>query len=247
MNFKIEIAGDQSVLVIFGNTINKETNQSVHFLAESIELANIDGIEETILGYTNLLIQYNPFYLSFDELQEKLIFLINKTDKLEFKERNIVEIPVLYGSVWGPDLEDVANFNQLTEDEVIEIHTAPSYTVYFLGFTPGFPFLGGISERIATPRLPNPRVRIDAGSVGIANNQTGIYPVSSPGGWRLIGHTPLPLYDTDREWPFLLDPGDQLIFKSINKEEYGYIINETEKGTYNYMNHVTKLADYKRG
>src|SRR5699024_980827 len=154
----------------------------------------------------------------------------------EPQEENVVEIPVLYGSEWGPDLVDVAEINNLTEDEVINIHTEPSYLVYFLGFTPGFPFLGGMSEKIITPRLPNPRMRIRAGSVGIANNQTGIYPVSSPGGWRLIGHTPIPLYDSKKEWPFLLSPGDKLKFKSVTKEEYAEIVNRLQKNEYNLVN-----------
>lgn len=220
MKFDFKIAGDQSILVQFGKEISDETSKSVRRLAELVESRHINGIEEVILGYTNLLINYNPAKIPYDKLLTTVEGLIDEIDITESKEHNVIEIPVLYGSEWGPDLQEVAKINQMTEEEVIQIHTEPSYTVYFIGFTPGFPFLGGLSEKIATPRLPDPRTRITAGSVGIANNQTGIYPVSSPGGWRLIGHTPVPLYNPDKEKPFLLSPGDMIKFRSVTRNEY---------------------------
>src|SRR5690606_34666768 len=145
---------------------------------------------------------------------------LEKTD-----ERNTIEIPVLYGEELGPDLANVARLNNLSEQEVIKLHTEPDYTVYFLGFSPGFPFLGGLDERIANPRLENPRKKVQAGSVGIANHQTGIYPVTSPGGWQIIGHTPIPLFNPSDDNPFLLSPGDIITFKPITKIEYDEIIN----------------------
>src|SRR5699024_4037290 len=132
---------------------------------------------------------------SFNELEEWVATLYEKSKTEEVPQSRLIEIPVLYGEEWGPDLKDVAELNHLTEEDVVSIHTAPTYSVHFVGLTPGFPFLGDMTEKIKTPRLDNPRTRIKAGSVGIANDQTGIYPVASPGGWRLIGHTPLPLYD----------------------------------------------------
>lgn len=226
LDFNITVAGDQSVLVKFGDKIDTKTNKAVRVLAQLVDKEVDIGVIETILGYTNLLVNYDPFITTFEQLKANLIQLIEKIDLEEEIEENIVELPVLYGSEYGPDLKDVAKHNNLTEEEVIHIHTEPTYLVYFLGFTPGFPFLGGMSDKIITPRLANPRTRIKAGSVGIANNQTGIYPVSSPGGWRLIGHTPIPLYDPNKEWPFLLSPGDKLKFKSITKEAYDEIINK---------------------
>lgn len=236
LDFTFKIAGDRSVLVEFGDEIDEQTNRSVRFLAELIDSSQLKGVNETILGYTNLLINYDPVDITYEQLKKRIITLIKKIDRFEPQEENVIEIPVLYGSEWGPDLSDVAEFNNLTEEEVIHIHTEPSYLVYFLGFTPGFPFLGGMSEKIITPRLSNPRTRIRAGSVGIANNQTGIYPVSSPGGWRLIGHTPIPLYAPKKEWPFLLSPGDKLKFKAITKEEYAEIVNRLQKNEYNIVN-----------
>src|SRR5690625_2164156 len=230
LDYQIHVAGDQSILVQFGDEINETTNKIVRFLADAIERNRPLGVAETILGYTTLLVQYDPLLVSFEKLEAEIHRLIETINPADEEERKTIEIPVLYGSYLGPDLKDVANYNNLTEDEVIKIHTEPVYTVYFLGFSPGFPFLGGMSEQIVTPRLANPRTRIRAGSVGIANNQTGIYPVSSPGGWRLIGHTPIALYDPTKEWPFLLAPGDRLKFKSITKSEYDKLVdNDNDK------------------
>lgn len=225
LEYTIDVAGDRSILITFGHVIDEKTNQKIRLLAKQIDDHKLIGVKETILGYTNLLIHYDPFYISYKQLKAHLIKLIETTKFDSDDETEVIKIPVLYGSQYGPDLHDVAQINGLTEEEVIQIHTEPIYTVYFLGFSPGFPFLGGMSEKIMTPRLENPRTKIKAGSVGIANNQTGIYPVSSPGGWRLIGHTPLRLYDQMKEWPFLLAPGDRLQFKSINQAQYDKIVN----------------------
>ena len=237
MKITFSIAGDQSLIVRFGDHIDLKTNESIRLLDDLLNQHQIKGIEETILGYTTLLIQYNPLYISVDDLKETIIHLIKDQKNAQIKKPSLVEIPILYGGEGGPDLEDVAAYNDLTPEEVIQIHSENIYNVYFLGFTPGFPFLGGMSEKIATPRLSNPRVKIQAGSVGIANNQTGIYPVSSPGGWRLIGHTPLPLYDPERKWPFLLEPGDQLVFKPIDEEEYKVMTRAINDGQYDLSKH----------
>ena len=135
----------------------------------------------------------------------------------------------------GPDIENVASHNHKTVEEVIRIHTSEDYLIYMLGFIAGFPYLGGMSKEIATPRLKSPRVRIDGGSVGIAGEQTGIYPVDSPGGWQLIGRTPLKLYDADREKPVLLEAGQYIRFKSVTQAEYDRIEREVAEKTYQYV------------
>lgn len=135
----------------------------------------------------------------------------------------------------GPDIENVADHNGKTVEEVIRIHTSTEYLIYMLGFIAGFPYLGGMSKEIATPRLKSPRVKIDGGSVGIAGEQTGVYPVDSPGGWQLIGRTPLKLYDADREKPVLLEAGQYIKFRSITAEEYRKIEKQVADGTYQYM------------
>ena len=144
----------------------------------------------------------------------------------------IFEIPTTYGGEYGPDIEFVAQHNNLTIEEVIDIHTSTNYLIYMLGFTPGFTYLGGLDKRIETPRLENPRTKIPAGSTGIAGKQTGIYPIESPGGWQLIGRTPVKLYDPFNDPPVILSAGDYVRFVRIDEEEFLRIKNEVEKGTY---------------
>jgi KipI family sensor histidine kinase inhibitor len=142
----------------------------------------------------------------------------------------VIEIPTLYGGDSGPDLDYVASHNGLTPEEVVQIHASGTYRIYMLGFTPGFPYLGGMDERIATPRLETPRTKISGGSVGIAGAQTGIYPIDSPGGWQIIGRTPLALYDPQREEPILLQAGESIRFVPIDQETYDRLWQETREG-----------------
>jgi len=135
----------------------------------------------------------------------------------------------------GPDLEFVAAHNHKTPEEVVRIHTSGEYLIYMLGFIAGFPYLGGMSREIAAPRLKSPRVKIEGGSVGIAGEQTGIYPVASPGGWQLIGRTPLKLYDAEREKPVLLEAGQYIKFRAVDEAEYEAIEKQVEAGTYQYV------------
>lgn len=196
MNEQVTIykpAGDQGILIQFGNQINTETNRTIRVFAALIERENREGIGEVIIGFSTLLVHYNPSLLSFQDAVAWLKRLEQRVQNIEPGRVRCVKIPVLYGGQWGPDLANVAKMNGLTEEEVVRIHSRPNYLVFFLGFTPGFPFLGGMSDKIATPRLATPRLSIPRGSVGIANHQTGIYPLESPGGWQLIGRTPVAL------------------------------------------------------
>ena len=160
---------------------------------------------------------------------------MSSLDNIIIPPPTVIEIPVLYGGEMGPDLENVAKHNHKTPEEVIQIHTSEEYLIYMLGFIAGFPYLGGMSKEIATPRLKSPRVKIDGGAVGIAGEQTGIYPVDSPGGWQLIGRTPLKLYDADREKPILLEAGQYIKFRSVSKKEYKKIEKEVMEQTYQYV------------
>nr|WP_010647976.1 5-oxoprolinase subunit PxpB [Oceanobacillus massiliensis] len=146
---------------------------------------------------------------------------------------DIVHIPVLYGGESGPELTAVASLNGMTEEEVIAIHSGTDYLIYMMGFIPGFPYLGGMSKRIAAPRLSKPRSEIPAGSVGIAGEQTGIYPLKSPGGWQIIGQTPVKTYDAARQPPILLQAGNYIRFNAIDAEEFESIQAEVEAGNYN--------------
>ncbi|GGA65473.1 5-oxoprolinase subunit PxpB [Ornithinibacillus halotolerans] len=226
MEFKV--AGDQAVLIILGDKRSEQVTSNVQKLASLIESSSIDGIEEVILGYQSILVNYNPIKITYQTIKATVASLEHKLTTSHLSTNTLIEIPVLYGGEMGPDLSDVAQFHQITEEEVIHLHTSPIYTVHFLGFSPGFPFLGGLPKQLTTPRLDSPRKKIKAGSVGIANNQTGIYPTDSPGGWRLIGNTPIPLFNFNKKAPFLLSPGDKVKFKAITKKEYVEIVADVK-------------------
>lgn len=227
-------AGETGLVVEFGNEISPDINNKIKQLVDFFDCRNDIGIIEILPTYRSLLISYNPLEISFGNLKEiiELAFKNSETNESKSFSREIVEIPVLYGGELGPDLDFVANYNQLSSEEVVKIHSSEEYLIYMIGFTPGFPYVGGMSEKIATPRLQTPRTKIPAGSVGIAANQTGIYPVESPGGWQLIGRTPLQLFDYRKENPFLLDAGHYLSFKPIDQSEFNKISEEILKGTY---------------
>ena len=212
-------AGDCALVVQFGNEIQEELNGKVQLLNEILMTEHMAGIVETVPTFRSLMVVYDPSVIIYEKLKEKLE-KIPVTLTSHTAQGNIVEIPVCYGGKYGEDLKDVAAHAGLTEEEVIRIHSAGTYHIYMLGFLPGFPYLGGLDERIHVPRLDSPRTRIPAGSVGIGGSQTGIYPLDSPGGWRLIGRTPLRLYDPEREEPFLYKAGDSIRFVPVTEEEY---------------------------
>jgi inhibitor of KinA len=214
------LAGDRGLLVEFGASIEPKINQKVRQIFLSVEKAPIDGVTEIIPTYRSILIFYNPSLSDPERLKKEILDRENSLDKWEIPPPETIEIPVFYGDNFGPDLEFVAQHNNLTPEEVIQIHISGTYLIYMLGFTPGFPFLGGLSEKIFTPRLENPRQLVPAGSVGIANNQTGIYPIDSPGGWQLIGKTPIKLYDPTGSPPILLRAGNYLKFKQISRKKF---------------------------
>ena len=174
-------------------------------------LGDIPEVVEAIPGMNNItVVLRNPHSLALDAI-ERLQRWWEESEALEPESRNI-DIPVVYGTAAGPDLGEVARHAGLTEKQVVELHASVDYVVWFLGFQPGFPYLGGLPEQLATPRRDEPRLQVPAGSVGIGGAQTGIYPLATPGGWQLIGHTPLPLFDPDRDEPVLLRPGDTVRF-----------------------------------
>lgn len=209
-------AGDSAVLVQFGAAIDARINARVHRLAAGIAQAGWAGFGEAVPAYTSLLVHYDPLALDYHEAVQRIeSFLPFITAEQVESGARLVEIPVVYGGEEGPDLEEVATAHQLSAAEVIRLHSQAEYLVYMIGFTPGFPYLGGLNERIATPRRASPRTLVPAGSVGIAGQQTGIYPLASPGGWQIIGRTPLDLFDPRREPPSLLAPGDRVRFVPV--------------------------------
>jgi len=229
---KYKAAGDISLLIEFENEISEKVNAKVRNLYLAIEKNCLVGVEEVIPTYRSLLINYNPLEVKGTTLIEKLKDIESRLEEMDIPKQKVVEIPTLYGGEFGPDLQFVADYNKMSAENVIKIHSQGKYLIYMLGFTPGFPYLGGMSERIATPRLNNPRIRITAGSVGIAGTQTGIYPIESPGGWRLIGRTPIKLFNPDRHPYFLLQSGDYLQFTAINETEYNLINEQVDKNQF---------------
>ncbi len=214
-------AGDSAVVVSFGEVIDEDVNMRVHAIARAIEAANFEWLIETVPAYSTLYVMYDPIKASFKTVENEIKPLISLGG--ERTSGRLVEVPVAYGGQYGPDIDFVAEHNGLDVDDVISIHSRPVYRVYFLGFLPGFAYMGGMDERISTPRLERPRLKVPAGSVGIAGKQTGIYPIESPGGWRLIGRTPLRLFNPSREPPTLLQPGDRVKFVPIDDEEFSKI------------------------
>ena len=223
------IAGDQGLLVEYGDEIDLEVNTKVRTMAIIMKQNTPKGVIETIPTYRSLLLVYDPSITNLGKLQKELQKLEERLEEIQIPPPDTVEIPVCYGEEFGPDIEFVAETHDLSVKEVIQLHSEPEYLIYMVGFTPGFPFLGGLSEKLHTPRLETPRTFVPQGSVGIANNQTGIYPVSSPGGWQLIGRSPIKLFAPERPNPFLYQAGDHIKFRPITLEEYSRLAKEDEK------------------
>lgn len=229
---KILTAGDSSLLIEFGNEISTEINQKITATVQLMKEQHIEGVVDMIPAFCSLLINYDPRVISYDELKERMTALTKVDIKTQAGTKKVFEIPVCYGGEYGPDLANIAEHAGISEEEVIKIHSSRDYLIYMLGFLPGFTYLGGLDERIHTPRLANPRLKISAGSVGIGGSQTGIYPLDSPGGWQLMGMTPVKTYDPEREVPILVEAGDYIRFVPVSEEEYLRIREQVEKGEY---------------
>jgi KipI family sensor histidine kinase inhibitor len=193
---------------------------------------HIEGVVDLIPAFCSLLINYDPRVISYDEIRERVQGIIKLDARAGAQRKRIYEIPVCYGGEYGPDIANIAAHAGLTEEEVIRIHSSRDYLIYMLGFLPGFCYLGGLDERIHTPRLANPRLKINAGSVGIGGSQTGIYPLDSPGGWQLMGMTPVKTYDPQRETPILVEAGDYIRFVPIDEAEFKRIKELVDRGEY---------------
>ncbi len=224
---------DKALIVEFGNIINPDINRKVHSLHDEISNAKISGVHECVPTYRSLLITYDPMKVSYEKLVSRVKSL-EKKSKASISQRTTrtAVIPVAYGGEFGPDIRQVAQSHNLRDDDVIRIHSTREYLVYMIGFIAGFPYLGELDNEIATPRLETPRLRVPEGSVGIAERQTGIYPREAPGGWQIIGRTPLKLFDPLRQPPALLQPGDTVRFRPISIEEFQQIRESVSKDTF---------------
>lgn len=233
MKLKFYPLGDTGIQIVFGTEISEETNQRIRMFAEQLKKYPVQGITEWVPAYTTLSIYYRPDVVNYKTMCEKLTSICEAVQgEVETSTSLVFEIPTYYGGKVGSDLSFVAEYNGISEAEVISIHSSQDYLIYMMGFVSGFPYLGGMSNRIAAPRRENPRPKISIGSVGIAGNQTGIYPLETPGGWQIIGQTPLKLYDPNRNDPILLSSGHYLRFVPISEQEYAEIEKAIELGKY---------------
>ena len=221
---KISQISETAALVEFGREISEDINKKVRTFCTYLDEKPFYGMVEYVPAFTSVSVIYNPLDMKSEAPYEVVkAILDNIISKLDFSledEEHIVKIPVCYGGGFGQDIQEVAEINNITVDEVIKIHSEGKYLVYMIGFAPGFPYLGGMSEKIAAPRRESPRTAIPEGSVGIAGMQTGVYPIETPGGWQLIGKTPLKLFNLKRKSKSLLKAGDIVKFYPISYEEY---------------------------
>ncbi|MFG6147918.1 5-oxoprolinase subunit PxpB [Halobacillus sp. B23F22_1] len=226
MDYTLTHLGDQAVVITVSQEINEEAQAKVSLIFQLLEKHQPSWMVEYIPAFTTVTIFYNPAALKtdgilpYEQVKKNLEELLTFVETGDTVTPRTIEIPVCYGGEFGPDLEFVAEHNNLTTREVIDIHKSGDYSVYMIGFAPGFPFIGGMSDKIAAPRRNSPRLEIPERTVGIAGKQTGVYPIKTPGGWQLIGRTPKRLFTPDQEIPSLLRAGDKIIFKEISKNEY---------------------------
>jgi KipI family sensor histidine kinase inhibitor len=212
------IMGDRALLVELGDQISPSINEKVRELFLKLDRRPLEGVVELVPSYRSLMVVYDPLRTRSDRLQEEILRLQQVEDPSLVPQPRTLRVPVVYGGEYGPDLEWVADFHRISAEQVITLHTGTTYRVYMIGFTPGYPYLGELPEALATPRRETPRTVVPQGSVAIAQRQTGIYPVQSPGGWHILGWTPIRLFDAGQWPPTPLEMGDRVIFFPIQKE-----------------------------
>ncbi len=233
-------ASDQSLLIYFDqekkksraearplhNQITLQANEKVRRLLRLLELEPIRGIRNLHPAYCSVLVKFDAIRMGHAELEAILREYLGRLEEVALPKPRQVEIPVCYGGEYGPDLNDVAAMHGMTPEQAIELHASTNYLVYFLGFVPGFAYLGELPEALVTPRLATPRRSVPRGSVGIAGNQTGVYPFATPGGWRLLGRTPIAMFRSDRDGLSLLSIGDRVRFVPISRERFAALENQ---------------------
>ena len=214
------LMGDRGLLLEFGDEISREINEKVRRMALAIQAEAIEGIIETVPTYRSLLIIYNPTTLSIEDLKKRLDLIEEGLRETPLPEPKLISIPVVYGGIYGPDLEGVAKYLQSSPEEVIRLHCSQPYLIYMIGFMPGYPYMGELPQALVIPRLKTPRLIVPKGSVAIAQRQTGIYSMESPGGWQILGRTPVELFDPEKDPPALLQMGDFVQFYPVTEMEF---------------------------
>jgi KipI family sensor histidine kinase inhibitor len=229
---KLYRAGDSSLFVNTGENISTEISIYNRWLIGRLTEMNLKGVTEFVSSYTGVMIYFDPLLIQPDDISSIIESLASGSAVICDEEAEGIVVPVAYGGEYGQDIDHVAELNMLGRSEVAAIHSSVDYTVHMLGFTPGFAYLGGMDRRISTPRKAEPAIRIEAGSVGIAGDQTGIYPVESPGGWQIVGRTPLILFDHKREPASLFRAGMKVRFRAVDNYEFWHICEEITSGEY---------------
>jgi KipI family sensor histidine kinase inhibitor len=213
-------ASDQSLLIYFGHQITLDAHERVRKLLRLLALDPLAGIHNLHPAYCSVLVKFDPLTWRHRELELSLSEYLGRLESVTLPAPREVEIPVCYGGAYGPDLNDVAAIRGMTPEQVIALHSSITYVVYFLGFVPGFAYLGELPPALVTSRLPTPRRTVPPGSVGIAGSQTGVYPFATPGGWRLLGRTPISMFQPERAELSLLSIGDHVRFAPITTDQF---------------------------
>ena len=240
MSARFQYSSDQSLLVYFEalvkegrskdrplqNQITVQANENVRKLLRLLETEQVEGVRNLHPAYCSLLVKFDALRVRHEDLEETLRRYLERLDSVTLPEPRHVQVPVCYGGELGPDLAEVSALHGLTQTQVIELHSSVEYLVYFLGFVPGFAYLGELPQELVTPRLASPRKSVPAGSVGIAGNQTGVYPFATPGGWRLLGRTPAKMFRAERDGFSLLSIGDRMRFTPISPERFAALERE---------------------
>jgi inhibitor of KinA len=219
-DFRIVPAGDAAFTVEFAERIDPLVNAQAIALAGAVRAAAVSGVRDVVSTYRSVTVYFDPLKTEYWHLVARLETEARRPAGTAAPDGRLVRIPVCYGGAFGPDLSEVAAFGHVAEDEVIRLHASKPYRVFMLGFVPGFAYLGLVEDQIAAPRRRTPRVRVPSGSVGIAGAQTGVYPTETPGGWQLVGRTPIKPFDPSRHEPFLMQPGDAVQFYPIDPSEF---------------------------
>ncbi len=222
---RFQPASDQSLLVSFGHEITSESHRRVMKLLRLLEQEPMEGVRNLHPAYCSLLVKFDALKLRHEELEAILRTYLERMESVRLPEPRELEIPVCYGGEYGPDLSEVAAIHGIAPERIIELHTSVTYVVYFLGFVPGFAYLGELPEALVTPRMQIPRRKVPPGSVGIASRQTGVYPFATPGGWRLLGRTPIKMFQPDRQGMSFLSIGDHVRFTPISRDKFASMEN----------------------
>lgn len=220
MNTRVVAAGDSAWLIELPERLDAEVNGRAIEIAWQIEQAALAPVTDVVVGYRSVMVYYDPLAAGADAIQARLDRIAREYPAKDASRARLVDVPVCYGGEYGPDLAEVAAFANCTPESVVARHLDAEYRVFVVGFVPGFAYMASVDPSIAAPRRPSPRLSVPAGSLGIAGQQTGIYPASTPGGWNLIGRCPIRPYDPDRTEPFLFRAGDRVCFRRISDAEY---------------------------